>query len=370
MDFRRLLFLLGLGGVLQQMEPDARVVDLRIYPVKSCAGISLQTARTSKTGLAWDRLFAVVDRAGRIQTQRQRRRMATIRPALDVERGTLTLHADEMPSLELPLQGTAPEGCTQALVDKGGDSAVSNMPVWQYPEEATQWLTRVLATSPGVRLRDGADIPPAQEEVFRLVRFDTEAGYTRRIMDNFGGENALPEDQVAFPDLFPLLLTTNESLQEVNRQVGGLEVTMDRFRPNIVVSGAAKAFDEDSWAVVEVGDGGPRTLRLRCLEGDPRCQVPSIDQRTGQINGQFEPTRTLRKFRQNPDILGRDGTLARAGPMFGVYAAHGAQPGELRVGDTVKVVERSDAGSLHEYWTRKKATQGFLQSPLARLARF
>ena len=85
-----------------------------------------------------------------------------------------------------------------------------------------------------------------KEEVFRLVRFDNAAGYRRRVMDDVGGDNAQPEDEVAFPDLFPLLLTTRESLEEVNRRVPGMDVAMERFRPNIVVSGSPAAFDEDA----------------------------------------------------------------------------------------------------------------------------
>jgi len=326
-----------------------RVVDLRIYPVKSCGGISLSSSRMAPTGLEWDRIFAVVDRAGRIQTQRQKRRLATIRPKIDSSLGTMTLEAPGMDALLLPLHGVAANGCTRAK--KGGGTPVADMPVWQYPAAATQWLTSYLRGAPGLRLRDGADVPPLEDELFHLVRFDESAGFTRRVMDNLGGDNALPEDQVAFPDLYPLLLTTTESLGEVNQRTPGLEVTMDRFRPNIVVSGAAQAFDEDKWAVVEIGTGGS-ALTLRCLEGDPRCQVPSIDQRTGEKNSFFEPTTTLRRFRQRPDP--RAGILARAGPMFGIYATHGGQPGELQVGDSVRVVERSNLPSLHEYWTKKR----------------
>ena len=29
---------------------------------------------------------------------------------------------------------------------------------------------------------------------------------------------------------------------------------MDRFRPNIVVSGCTNAFDEDSWLLIEIGN--------------------------------------------------------------------------------------------------------------------
>jgi len=255
--------------------------------------------------------------------------------------------------LRVPLRGCEAEGCQRSFAQQGGGARVRDMPIWLYPRAASEWLTRILAGSPGVSI-DGDERPGKQEERFHLVRWDETAGYSRRVMDNVGGDNARPEDVVAFPDLYPLLVTTRESLEEVNRRVPDLEVGMERFRPNIVVTGSPEAFDEDKWAVVEVGENG-RVLTLRCLESDPRCQVPSIDQQTGEKHPQLEPSRTLRGFRRVFDPFGKAGVLARAGPMFGVYAAHGGQPGEVHVGDAVRVVERSDAGSLHEYWSRRGA---------------
>lgn len=334
---------------------DLKVAELRTYPIKSCRGISLGSSRMAATGLAWDRTFAVVDRAGKIQTQRLKRRLATVRPELDEGAGVMRIAAEGMESIAVPLDGDARVGCTQGKVEKGGANPVRDMPVWEYPSNVADWFTELLAGKPGLKL-DGAERPPAAGERFNLVRFDASSGYKRRLVDDVGGDNARPEDQVAFPDLYPLLVTSTESLAEVNRRVSGPEVPMERFRPNIVVSGSTSAFDEDRWAVVTVGDGD-RSLKLRCLENDPRCQVPSIDQRTGERSPSFEPTTTLRKFRSLDNFWGQHGILGSAGPMFGIYATHGAVPGELRVGDEVRVIERSDAGSLHEYWSKRKSKE-------------
>lgn len=334
---------------------DLRVAELRIYPIKSCGGISLASSRMAATGLSWDRTFAVVDGAGKIQTQRLKRRLATVRPELDTSAGVMQIAAEGMEPISVPLDGDARVGCTQGKVEKGGGNPVRDMPVWQYPAYVAEWFTELLAGKPGLKL-DGAERPPAASERFNLVRFDGSSGYKRRLVDDVGGENARPEDQVAFPDLYPLLVTSAESLAAVNQKVSGEEIPMERFRPNIVVSGSASAFDEDRWAVITVGEGD-RSLKLRCLENDPRCQVPSIDQRTGQRSPNFEPTTTLRKFRSLDNFWGQHGVLGSAGPMFGIYATHGAAPGELRVGDQVRVVERSDAGSLHEYWSRRSSKE-------------
>jgi len=334
---------------MKNLPDQIRIVDLRVYPVKSCGGISLSSSRLAATGLEWDRVLAVVNQAGQVQTQRLHRKMAAIRTKLDSEANMLTLETKGMEPLSVPLSDLARAGCTQGMVSMGhGD----DVPAWRYPELASQWLTRCLAGTPGLSI-DGEDRPRRQNEVFHLVRFDDTASSKRRVMNDIGGDNALPEDQVAFPDLFPLLLTTQESLEEVNRRTPDLDVSMDRFRPNIVVSGAAKAFDEDYWAVVDIGNAN-RKVRLRCLEQDPRCQIPTIDQQTGEKNARFEPSRTLRTFRQLFDPFWKAGWLGKEGPMFGIYAAHGGKSGELHVGDALEVVERSERDSLHEHWSARK----------------
>jgi len=331
---------------------DIKVVDLRVYPVKSCGGISLSSSRMAQTGLEWDRVLAVVDKNGRVQTQRLHTKMAAIRTSLDLEAKTLTLETDGMEPLMVPLDNLEAAGCTRTLTSVGHGDPI---PAWLYPKSVTEWLTRCLAGTPGLTINGEEEIRRTSRgaERYNLVRFDDTANDKRQVANDVGGENALPQDQVAFPDLFPLLVTTKESLEEVDRRVPSLKVTMDRFRPNIVVAGLPKAFDEDKWAVIEIGDG-ERGMVLRCLEQDPRCQMPTIDQRTGQKDPQFEPSRTLRRFRKLPfDPFGKAGDLAGEGPMFGIYAAHGGKLGELRVGDAVRVLERSVSGSLHEHWTKR-----------------
>jgi uncharacterized protein YcbX len=73
----------------------------------------------------------------------------------------------------------------------------------------------------------------------------------------------------AFADAGPYLLATEESFQHVNDQ---LEKKLDiiRFRPNIVVKGTGKPWDEDDWKEISVGGAGRFYVIARC----PRCQLP------------------------------------------------------------------------------------------------
>lgn len=53
---------------------------------------------------------------------------------------------------------------------------------------------------------------------------------------------------VGFADAFPCLLASEESLQQVN-EWSGRNFTMSRFRPNFIVKGLSKPFEEDEWKV-------------------------------------------------------------------------------------------------------------------------
>ena len=56
----------------------ATLAELNIYPVKSCRGIPLQSARVAATGLADDRHWMLVRPNGRFVTQRELPRLALI----------------------------------------------------------------------------------------------------------------------------------------------------------------------------------------------------------------------------------------------------------------------------------------------------
>ena len=74
------------------------IARLFVYPVKSCAGIELQQALLTESGLDLDRAWMVVDADGVFLSQRTLPRMALIRPQLKSEEmvlrapGMLALH--------------------------------------------------------------------------------------------------------------------------------------------------------------------------------------------------------------------------------------------------------------------------------------
>ena len=100
-------------------------------------------------------------------------------------------------------------------------------------------------------------------------------------------------------------------------------VPIDRFRPNLVVTGCEGPHVEDTWRSVSIGGA-----TLQVTHPCPRCTVPDVAQQTGRVDlPELGPMRSLRDYR------GR----ARAGVLFGVYLRVVTPGADVRVGDAVRV---------------------------------
>ena len=71
---------------------------------------------------------------------------------------------------------------------------------------------------------------------------------------------------------------------------GGRATALTRFRPNVVVAGAA-AFAEDGWHLVRIGD-----VRFRVAKPCGRCVLTTVDPDTA-VKGK-EPLATLARHRR------------------------------------------------------------------------
>ena len=122
------------------------IARLFVYPVKSCAGIEVQEAVLTETGLDLDRAWMVVDADGVFVSQRELPRMALVRPQLRLSDmvlrapGMLALHVS-LDEVEQPLQ-----------VQVWGDTVQA----FDMGKVAAQWFTDFLGRP------------------LRLVRFDPD----------------------------------------------------------------------------------------------------------------------------------------------------------------------------------------------------
>jgi uncharacterized protein len=261
---------------------------LFIYPIKACAGIALDRASVVERGLALDRRYMLVDRAGTFITQREVPRLCLVATALDDSR--LILSAPGRPTLALP----------QALQD--GERVACR--VWEdtgsalCSAEGSRWFSDFL-----------------HDDVRLVYMPDSE----RRAVNP---KRARSSDIVSFADGYPLLVISEASLADLNSRLDE-PLDMRRFRPNLVLSDC-EPFAEDRFNTLSIGEVSFRAVK-RC----DRCSVTMVDP-TSAERGK-EPLRTLARYRLE------DGKV-----WFGMNLIHDG-PGELRVGDRAVAQGVSDA---------------------------
>ncbi|GHH09423.1 molybdenum cofactor biosysynthesis protein [Streptomyces lanatus] len=138
-------------------------------------------------------------------------------------------------------------------------------------------------------------------------------------------EYALPGETVSFADGYPLLITTTASLDALNSLIEQGDhahegpLPMNRFRPNVVVSGTT-AWVEDDWSRVAIGE-----VTFRVARKSGRCVVTTTDQATAERGR--EPLVTLGRHRRMGGRL-----------LFGQNLVP-LSPGTIRVGDPVTVLD-------------------------------
>lgn len=127
-------------------------------------------------------------------------------------------------------------------------------------------------------------------EQLRLVRFDPSH---RRVSDAkwTGDVTALNR----FSDGYPILIISEASLRDLNGRLP-ISVPMNRFRPNVVVSGIS-AYGEDRLDALSAGD-----IVFKIVKPCARCRIVNTKQSTGTVADQ--PLRTLATYRRNERVKG------------------------------------------------------------------
>lgn len=259
-----------------------KVTALHIYPVKSMRGYAVQAAKVTHQGLAGDRQWMVADENGRFRSARECPQMLLWRPQVSAT------------GLDL----VAPDGQTHsanaANYQERCDVSVWNdhFHAWAGPSETDAWLSEKMGLPCRlIYLGAQSSRPLAQ----------TNEGYS-------------------FADGGPYLITTQASLDALNAQLA-VPVTMEHFRPNIVVDGIA-AFGEDNWNLIRVG-----ALEWTGYKPCRRCPITTMDPETGEKSPEQEPLQTLTRIH----------AMQGPGAYFGVnFFAH--SEGMVHVGDAVQLL--------------------------------
>lgn len=258
------------------------ISQLVIYPVKSLRGFSIKRLQLGEKGPNSDRRWMVVDLNGKFRTQRQHPRLCLIDTHLD--NGILTLSAQGFEPCQV---GMTPGSAQQVRVWRDSVAAVD------CGDEAAQWLTRFIGVGS------------------RLVYMPSHG---KRLVDQ---KYAKHNELLGFADAFPVLLTSETSLENFNSRLS-VPIGMNRFRPNIVISGSPP-YAEDEWQQIKIA-GVNLTLAGPCS----RCIMPSINPETAEK--QMEIIDALKQHRR------REGAT-----YFGQNILY-QECGKISVGDCVEIV--------------------------------
>lgn len=263
------------------------LIDIKIYPIKSLAGISLRNAFAQAKGLALDRRWMLIDSHGRFLSQRQDPNMALLH---------LEGYDSEYQQLKIShRQGSVPP--LRFSLEPVPNNPKIRVRIWEDELEAClvspaydKWFTKALGRE------------------CRLVYMPDSAA--RRVDPNY----AEAGDSVSFADGFPYLIVNQASLEALNRHLAK-PITMDRFRANLIVRGA-EAWVEDQWDAFTIGQAAFRSLKA-CA----RCQLITVDPQSGEKSA--EPLKTLSQLRKRGSKV-----------FFGVNACwHTESDEKLKIGD-------------------------------------
>ncbi|HEY4511414.1 MAG TPA: MOSC N-terminal beta barrel domain-containing protein [Candidatus Paceibacterota bacterium] len=269
------------------------------YPIKSCKGIEVAELDLTLTGPKYDRTLMIVDEGGNFLSQRTHPHLCLIETDIGDDPGTnrgtaVWVEAPGMKRHVIPLSHAMCKnypGTEEVEVVIHGKQCMGI----DLGNIHANWFSAFLGEP--VRLI---------QQVDRLPRIRHSDALDRNIM-------------VSFADGYPLLITATESLDDLNKRIqvaGGQSVPMDRFRPNIVLSGG-ETYAEDTMNIIAIGNATLAGAN-KCV----RCAITTTDQTSGKRDK--EPLATLATYRKS-------GKGVEFGRNFVVTG-----PGKVRRGDKVR----------------------------------
>jgi len=255
------------------------------FPVKSLKGVQLTQMELDSFGPKWDRRFMLADKSGRFLTQRECPAMGQISAEVADDQLVLT-HAGVKKALCL---GELNQFAMHQPVTIWKDQVSARV----IQHDINQWISEIL-----------------QREV-TLLFMDED---THRQVDLKFAEQG---DRTSFADGYPFLILSEASVRFLADRLGR-ELAIERFRPNIVVSGC-DAFAEDKWKKIAING-----IEFDIVKPCARCVIPTLDLETSEK--QADVMQMMLKHRKHGKAV-----------MMGQNAIH-RETGILQVGQSIAVL--------------------------------
>ncbi len=248
-----------------------KLTGIFVYPIKSMAGISLNSVNLKEKGIHLDRRWMLVDGENRFICQRQEAKLALF--TIEILDNALRVHW-EAEELLIPFEESA------------------------YPEVARVWVFDDELTA---RIAGSA----INEWFSKIIGIPCKLAHQTKESVRMTSSKYSDPRQVSFADGYPYLMTSQESLDFLNQKLE-TPVGMDRFRPNLVIEGGSPHI-EDQFHFFKIGE-----VLLKGVKPCGRCKIVTINQTSLEIGS--EPLKTLSTYRKsgNKVLFGQNLVLEKS----------------------------------------------------------
>ncbi len=281
-----------------------KLTRIRCYPLKGAGGFDLPATRFDVFGVPGDRRWMLVKENGDFISQRTHPSLALIQLSPSGEGAHPPGQGSKIEPREVRRFVAEAPGMDPIFLDLEAASGPT-IPVRVQQDRVEAVLIESVSNWFSAYFGEECRLVFSPERFNRPVDPDYAPGHT-----------------TSFSDGYPLLITTEASLTDLNQRLAQPS-SMLRFRPNLVVGGA-EPWEEDGWRILEVGG-----VRLELVKPCARCSVTTVDPGTG-TRGK-EPLKTLSGFRR-----------WEGKAYFGQNAIFSGTS-SFRVGQNVRILERGEA---------------------------
>lgn len=256
------------------------VKEIYIYPIKSLAGISVQSAQAEEMGFENDRRWMLIDAENQMLTQREHRIMSQFYPQISEGKITITFQDQEHEfSINEHLQNSLE---VNVWDDKSEVVEVNH--------GTSKWFSQHLGF---------------ECKLVKIIKNGGRKHESSKLKETFN---------VSLADGYPYLLIGSKSLDFLNDKLHE-KITIKRFRPNIVVS-SENPHEEDDYKTFAIGE-----VQFKNIKPCRRCVMVNNDPENGRLKK--EPLKTLSKYRNVDNSV-----------LFGTNIVS-LNAGNIKVGDAV-----------------------------------
>ena len=237
------------------------VKELYIYPIKSLAGFRVESAKAEEMGFENDRRWMLIDEKNQFITQRKYPNLSQFYPKMNA-------NTIEISFRDLKHEFSINETLNEPIFSKVWDDVTK---VFEVNKVTSKWFSESLGLECKlVKIANNGDRKHNSTKLNTTIN-------------------------VSLADGYPYLLIGSESLEFLNEKLEE-KITMERFRPNIVIS-TEIAHEEDSFGDFQIGK-----LEFKNAKPCGRCIMINNDPKTAVVKK--EPLHTLNMYRKvNNSIL-------------------------------------------------------------------